>query len=55
LGEPIGSSLLALLLLDETPTWLMVVGAVFILSGILIASLRGNKTISDLEIEAGLD
>jgi drug/metabolite transporter (DMT)-like permease len=39
LGEPIGSTLLALLLLQETPTGLKIFGAILILAGIYIASL----------------
>lgn len=38
LGEPIGSTILAYFLLDETPTLLKVFGAILILFGILIAS-----------------
>lgn len=43
LGEPIGSTILAYFLLDETPTVLKVFGAILILAGILIAS-RGERT-----------
>jgi drug/metabolite transporter (DMT)-like permease len=38
LGEPIGSIILAYLLLNETPSGLEIFGAILILSGILIAS-----------------
>ncbi len=38
LGEPIGSTILAYLLLKETPTIFKVFGAILILAGILIAS-----------------
>lgn len=38
LGEPLGSTLLAYLLLDETPSTLKVIGAILILAGILLAS-----------------
>lgn len=38
LGEPIGSAILAFLILDEVPTGLMLFGAILILTGILIAS-----------------
>lgn len=38
LGEPIGTTILAYFLLDETPTLLKVFGAILILFGILIAS-----------------
>ena len=38
LGEPIGSTILALVLLNETPTLVKLVGAVLILIGIVIAS-----------------
>ena len=42
LGEPIGSTILAYFLLDETPTALKVIGAILILAGLLIAS-RSEK------------
>jgi len=38
LGEPVGSTLLAYFFLGETPTWLKLSGAVFILMGIYVAS-----------------
>jgi drug/metabolite transporter (DMT)-like permease len=39
LGEPIGSAVLAHFLLEETPTWLKIFGAILILAGIYVASL----------------
>lgn len=42
LGEPIGSAILAYILLDETPTLLKIIGAILILAGIFIAS-RGER------------
>ncbi len=42
LGEPIGSTILAYILLKETPTIIKVFGAILILAGILIAS-RSEK------------
>ncbi len=42
LGEPIGSTILAYLLLQESPSGLKILGAVLILTGIYIAS-RGQK------------
>ena len=41
LGEPIGSAVLAYVLLDETPTILKIIGAILILAGIFAAS-RGE-------------
>jgi drug/metabolite transporter (DMT)-like permease len=38
LGEPVGSAILAFLILDEVPSALMLFGAILILVGILIAS-----------------
>ncbi|MGE5251727.1 MAG: DMT family transporter [Bacteroidota bacterium] len=38
LGEPIGSALLAYLILQESPTALTIIGGVFILAGIYLAS-----------------
>jgi drug/metabolite transporter (DMT)-like permease len=52
LGEPIGSSILAMIILGETPGWLMVVGAILILSGIVIASLLRGPETSTIEGEA---
>jgi drug/metabolite transporter (DMT)-like permease len=46
LGEPIGSTILAYFLLDETPTALKLFGAILILAGITIAS-RGEVVQSD--------
>jgi len=42
LGEPVGASILAVLVLHETPALLEVMGAVLILAGIAIAFLRGG-------------
>jgi len=38
LGEPIGSAILAFFILSETPTLATMVGGVFILAGIYLAS-----------------
>lgn len=43
LGEPIGSTILAYFLLQETPTALKIFGAILILAGITLASLRENR------------
>ena len=45
LGEPIGASLLAFLILREFPTHPLValIGAIFVFSGILIATRRGSE------------
>jgi drug/metabolite transporter (DMT)-like permease len=43
LGEPIGSSILAYVILQETPSPLKIFGALFILTGIFIAS-RDNSS-----------
>lgn len=40
LGEPIGSAILAFFILHETPSFAVIVGGVFILSGIYLASLQ---------------
>lgn len=40
LGEPVGATILAYLILDEVPTLLKIVGGVMILSGIYLASRR---------------
>jgi drug/metabolite transporter (DMT)-like permease len=46
LGEPIGSTILAFLLLGEQPGGVMLVGAVFILVGIVVASSQA-QAVSD--------
>jgi drug/metabolite transporter (DMT)-like permease len=43
LGEPISSTILAMIFLDETPGWIKVVGSVLILIGIALASLSELK------------
>ena len=43
LGEPIGSTILAYLILKEAPTPLKIIGAVLILAGIYIASANDDK------------
>jgi drug/metabolite transporter (DMT)-like permease len=42
LGEPIGSAILAFFILNETPTFATLIGGVFILSGIYLASRTSN-------------
>jgi drug/metabolite transporter (DMT)-like permease len=43
LGEPIGSTILAYFLLSEIPSSIKIAGAVLILAGIYVASLRTNQ------------
>ena len=43
LGEPIGTTILALFILHETPSWIELAGGVLILLGIFI-TVRGSKT-----------
>jgi drug/metabolite transporter (DMT)-like permease len=43
LGEPISSTILAMILLNEIPSWLKVMGSVLILAGIALASLGEFK------------
>ena len=43
LGEPIGSTILAYFILDETPTLLKIIGAILILIGIVMASRTEQK------------
>jgi drug/metabolite transporter (DMT)-like permease len=49
LGEPIGSTILAFIFLNEVPGVLLVVGAILIFGGILIASKNGKprKTLAE--------
>ena len=50
LGEPIGSTFLAYFILKESPTLLKIVGAVFILTGIYIASIKQNEKVLEEEV-----
>jgi len=42
LGEPVGATILAYLILGEAPTWSEIVGGVLILAGIFVAFRRGG-------------
>ncbi|UCB43062.1 MAG: DMT family transporter [Dehalococcoidales bacterium] len=42
LGEPVGATALAFVILDEAPTWSEIVGGVLILAGIFLAFRRGG-------------
>ncbi|HOE35564.1 MAG TPA: EamA family transporter [Anaerolineaceae bacterium] len=44
LGEPIGSTILAILFLKEIPSMMEIIGGILILIGILIAILPASKT-----------
>ncbi len=48
LGEPVGSSILAYFILNETPTITVIAGGVLILIGIYL-STRGNKVETEIE------
>jgi len=50
LGEPIGSTILAYLLLKETPTIIKVFGAILILAGILIASRSEQRPVEQSSV-----
>ena len=43
LGEPIGSTILAFIILQEQPGWLKIIGGIFILVGIYLASRVENR------------
>jgi drug/metabolite transporter (DMT)-like permease len=45
LFEPVGSSFLAFLLFQEVPSYLLLIGAVFLLFGVAIAALGTRKTL----------
>ncbi|MCX6082970.1 MAG: DMT family transporter [Chloroflexi bacterium] len=47
LGEPIGSTFLAYIILKESPTFFKIFGAVFILAGIYIASIKQGGIAAD--------
>jgi drug/metabolite transporter (DMT)-like permease len=44
LGEPVGTTILAVLILRENPTWVEIAGGALILTGIYLASRRENGT-----------
>ncbi|MGV8050414.1 MAG: DMT family transporter [Anaerolineaceae bacterium] len=44
LGEPIGSTILAIIFLNETPVLFEIIGGLCILSGIVVSVLPGKKT-----------
>jgi drug/metabolite transporter (DMT)-like permease len=46
LGDPIGTTILALIFLREAPTLLELVGAILILIGIILGSLGRNRELS---------
>lgn len=48
LGEPVSSTILALLILGEVPGWMKVVGAGLILLGILVATLKPSQVKTDV-------
>ena len=53
LGEPVGASLLAIPVLSEVPTRVEVLGGVLILSGILVAFVRGGAAEERQDAPAG--
>lgn len=52
LGEPIGSTILAYVILGEKPSGLKILGAIFILAGIYVASNKQSGTILEEELIA---
>jgi len=51
LGEPVGATILAYLILDEVPTLLKIVGGAMILSGIYLASRREQKVVEVVPVK----
>ncbi len=47
IAEPVGATLLALLIFQEIPNWLTIIGSVFLLVGIVYASRPDRKTCID--------
>jgi drug/metabolite transporter (DMT)-like permease len=43
LGEPVGSAILAIFILNEFPAYIVYLGGVLILSGIILTSSQKNK------------
>lgn len=50
LGEPIGSTILAFIILKEAPTFLKITGAILILAGIYIASNKQDDKLIEEEV-----
>lgn len=50
MGEPVGSTLLAWVLLDEPPTWFKVGGGALILTGIWLATREERAAVTDLAV-----
>jgi drug/metabolite transporter (DMT)-like permease len=44
LGEPVGSAVLAVFILNEYPSYMVLLGGILILAGIVLASSRQNKS-----------
>jgi len=55
LGEPIGSTILAMILLHEAPTSLKIFGAILILAGIYIATVGETRRAGKVPVEIGLE
>jgi len=53
LGEPIGSTILAVIIFQETPGWVKLLGAVLILAGIWMSSRSGKNEPASGQIPAG--
>lgn len=51
LGEPVGATILAYLILNEVPTLLKIAGGVMILSGIYLASRRERKVVEVVPVK----
>lgn len=51
LGEPVGATILACLILNEVPTLLKIVGGVMILSGIYLASRREQEVVEVVPVK----
>jgi drug/metabolite transporter (DMT)-like permease len=55
LGEPIGSTILAMILLHEAPTTLKIFGAILILAGIYVSTAGEVRRSSKVPVEIGLE
>jgi len=48
LGEPVGATILAFIILDEAPTFMQLAGGVLIIGGIFIAFVRNTTGIKSV-------
>ena len=53
LGEPIGSTILAFLIFQQSPGWIKILGGVLILAGIYLVSRTRNRVLTSWGLAQG--